>query len=199
MYAGQEATVKTGHGTFLSQRIFFSICLILFLYEKMDIHFMMCVSQIIIQYCMSVISQYNLNKNTLKKKSASVFAPSILDLWQKALWMVLTIPPLNEVAAVHQKVAYKLEANHFSAVMGCLLLLSAALSRHSIHLWPIRDGKMSLLQPFRASVSRKKNNEGWTGEVSVPPVKRRCKVPRTTLPLAPAATPHPPPPPVRKD
>ena len=33
----------------------------------MDIHFMMCVSQIIIQYCMSVISQYNLNKNTLKK------------------------------------------------------------------------------------------------------------------------------------
>ena len=64
---------------------FFSICLILFLYERMDIHFMMCVSQIIIQYCMSVISQYNLNKNTLKKKSASVFAPSILDLWQKAL------------------------------------------------------------------------------------------------------------------
>ena len=61
---------------------FFSISL--FLYERMDVHFMMCVSQIIIQYCMSVISQYNRNKNTLKK-SASVFAPSILDLWQKAL------------------------------------------------------------------------------------------------------------------
>ena len=106
--------------------------------------------------------------------------------------------PLNGVAAVHQKVAYKLEANHFSAVMGCLLLLSAALSRHSIHLWPIRDGKMSLLPSFRASVSRKKNNEGWTGELSVPPVKRRCKVPRTTLPLAPVATPHPAPHPSQK-
>ena len=44
---------------------FFSISL--FLYERMDVHFMMCVSQIIIQYCMSVISQYNRNKNTLKK------------------------------------------------------------------------------------------------------------------------------------